>query len=132
MNANVTKTVPQVLLVDDEPGIRRMFRAALGNYGFDFEEASDAAWALALLARRPFDVVVTDINMPGSGGLDLLRAARDRAHDVPIIVVTGKPTAAGAKQAAEFGAFRYLIKPVMPTTLRDAIVSALAGRAAAQ
>src|SRR5580658_2244403 len=104
----VTRNTTRVLLVDDEPSIRRMFKTALANYGFETEEASDGREALRRIARTPFDVIVSDINMPGQGGLEFLRDVRKRDLDVPVIMMTGKPTLESSNRALEYGAFRYL------------------------
>jgi len=115
----------RVLLVDDEPGMLRMMKTALGLYGFATEEARDGREALELLSRKSFDVVVSDINMPRYPGLEFLRGVRERDPDVPVIMMTGKPSVESSARAVEYGAFRYLIKPVMPAALRDAVERAV-------
>ena len=129
MDPLAAKVSPQrpycILLVDDEPGILRMFKAALTNYGFLTEEARDGREAMDRLARGTFDAIVSDINMPGSGGLEFLRAVRERDLDVPVIMMTGKPSAQSSRKAMESGAFRCLTKPVMPATLRDVVEQAV-------
>jgi DNA-binding NtrC family response regulator len=107
--------------VDDEPGILRMFRTALADAGFDIEEASDGRVALERLANESFDVVVSDINMPRYGGLDLLRNVQGRYPDIPMIMMTGKPSLDSSNKALELGAVRYLIKPVFPAALKEAV-----------
>ena len=111
----------RVLLVDDEPGILRMFRTALDNYGYVTEEAATIADACARLAAGAFDAVVSDVNMPGGGGFELLGAMRARKIEVPVIIMTGKPPVEYARQAHVAGAWRALIKRVMPTRRRDTI-----------
>jgi DNA-binding NtrC family response regulator len=115
----------KVLLVDDEPGILRMFRTALAGAGFDIEEASDGRLALERLAKESFDVVVSDINMPGYGGLELLRSVHGKYPDMPMIMMTGKPSVDTSNKAMEHGAVRYLIKPVFPAALKDAVERAI-------
>jgi DNA-binding NtrC family response regulator len=122
---NTSETRKKVLLVDDEPGIRRMFRTALASAGFDIEEASDGRVALERLAKESFDVVVSDINMPGYGGLELLRSVHGRYPDMPMIMMTGKPSLDSSNKALEHGAVRYLIKPVFPAALKEAVDLAL-------
>ena len=125
MNAASTELKPlRILVLDDEPGILRMFQTALANYGYVTEAASDATAALELLAQRRFDVVVTDVHMPGCGGIDFLRRLRERCGPIPVIVMTGRASDETSTQARELGAFRCLTKPVMPRTLRDVIESA--------
>jgi EAL domain-containing protein (putative c-di-GMP-specific phosphodiesterase class I) len=112
---------PRILLIDDEPSLLRMFKTVLGNMGFQSEEARSGPEALARLTKTSFDVVVSDINMPGGTGLEFLRNVREHDLDVPVILMTGKPSLTSSNQALEYGAFRYLIKPVMPATLKEAI-----------
>ncbi|HWZ92296.1 MAG TPA: EAL domain-containing protein, partial [Polyangiaceae bacterium] len=81
--------------------------------------------ALAVLAAQSFDVMVSDIQMPGVTGLKLLRAIREHDLDLPVVLVTGNPGVQSAAEAIEYGAFRYLIKPVPIQELR-----AVVGRAA--
>jgi DNA-binding NtrC family response regulator len=119
--APVPVTPYRVLLVDDEPGILRMFRTALENYGYVTEEAANIADAFTRLGASSFDAVVSDVNMPGGGGFELLTAMRARKIGVPVIIMTGKPPVDYAKQAHVAGAWRALIKPVMPTRLRETI-----------
>jgi CheY-like chemotaxis protein len=115
----------RILLVDDEPAILKMFKSALTNYGFVTEEARDGREAMERLAKGSFDAIVSDINMPGHGGLEFLRAVRERDLDVPVILMTGKPSIETSNKAIEYGAFRCLTKPVMPAALRDVIERAV-------
>src|SRR5579859_7302812 len=115
----------RILLVDDEPGMLRMLKVALGQYGFVTEEALDGQEAMELLGRKSFDVIVSDVNMPRYPGLEFLRGVRERDPDVPVIMMTGKPSIESSTRAVEYGAFRYLVKPVMPAALRDAVERAI-------
>ena len=115
----------RVLLVDDEPGIVDVFAAILRGFGFVVEGAGDGNVAMDLLGRNSFDVIVSDINMPGCDGLEFLRRVRERDLDVPVIMMTGKPSLETSNQAMEYGAFRYLIKPIEAGTLLDVIERAL-------
>jgi DNA-binding NtrC family response regulator len=115
----------RILVVDDEPGIQRIFKSALGNYGFVTEVAGNADDAMLCLERGSFDVVVTDVNMPGCDGIAFLRRCRERHADVPIIVMSGRPSDAVMSSALVAGAYRYLVKPVMPSALRHVIESAI-------
>jgi len=73
------------------------------------------------LAVESFDVIVTDLVMPGMSGLDLLRTAREYDLDVPVVILTGRPDAQSAMEAMQYGAFRYIDKPVLPATLVDVV-----------
>ena len=116
----------RVLIVDDEPGIQRIFKNALANYGFVTEVASDGKEALDHIARATFDVIVCDVHMPGIGGIDFLRLLREGHAGIPVILMTGKPSDDLERHAAEHGAFRCLIKPIMPSALREVIERAVA------
>ena len=111
----------RVLVLDDEPGILRMFRTALANYGYVTEIVGDASAALDALERERFDVVVTDVHMPGCGGLEFLRNVRQRFDHLPVILMTGRPSREMSKEALALGVVRCLMKPVMPQTLREEI-----------
>jgi EAL domain-containing protein (putative c-di-GMP-specific phosphodiesterase class I) len=102
-----------------------MFKTVLSGYGFETHGAEDARSAVELLTQRPFDVIISDINMPGLSGLELLRSVRARDRDVPVILMTGKPSAESSVEALERGAFRYFIKPIMPAVLREAVECAI-------
>ena len=118
----------RILLVDDEPSILRMFRTALANYGYATEQALTVSHALGLLEAGAFDAVVSDVNMPDGGGFDLLAAMRARGLRVPVIIMTGKPAATLSKRAETEGAWRAVVKPVMPATLRDLIETIVSER----
>jgi EAL domain-containing protein (putative c-di-GMP-specific phosphodiesterase class I) len=101
-----------VLIVDDEPSVLRMTRRVLEQRGYRVVACSTGQEALDQLDRETFDVMVSDVQMPGTGGLALLRAVRSRDLDIPVVLVTGNPDVASAAAAIEYGAFQYLIKPV--------------------
>jgi EAL domain-containing protein (putative c-di-GMP-specific phosphodiesterase class I) len=101
-----------VLVVDDEAPIRAAFARILKSAGFETEGASNGKQAVELLAARRFDAILSDIAMPQMDGIGLLRAVRERDLDVPIILVTGSPSLETALKAVEYGALRYLRKPI--------------------
>jgi len=106
-----------VLLVDDEPQLTRALARHLVASGYEVETAQDGTEAVARFKERFFDVVISDISMPGMSGLDLLRAIREKDLDVPVIIMTGAPAVQSAIEAIEHGALRYLVKPVESATL---------------
>jgi DNA-binding NtrC family response regulator len=109
-----------------------MFRTALSNYGYVTEIVGDASAALDALERERFDVVVSDVHMPGCGGLDFLRSVRQRFDHVPVILMTGRPSWETSTGALALGVVRCLTKPVMPQTLREEIERATGGLDAAE
>ncbi len=113
-----------VLLVDDEPALLRGYSRWLKAAGYRVATAEDGEQAVRLLDHDDFDVVVSDITMPGMGGVGLLRVARERGLDLPFVMVTGSPTLDTAIPALEHGALRYLSKPVDPGELERAVEGA--------
>lgn len=117
--------VANVLVVDDEDLMRSTVRRVLTAEGFVVEAVASANAALEILrAGRDFDVIVTDLQMPGLSGIDLLRQVRTSNLDVPVIVLTGNPSLETAISAVQYGGFRYLQKPLevleLPKVVRDA------------
>ncbi len=114
-----------VLLVDDERSIARAYARSLGDAGFEVVCAFDGKEAAAAARERRFDVIVSDITMPEMSGLELLRAVREHDLDVPFILMTGGPGVDSAVRAVEFGALRYLIKPIAIQELEEVVVRAI-------
>ena len=113
-----------VLLVDDEPTIVRGFARILTAAGFSVQVAHDGREAAELARQKSFDVIVSDIAMPEMNGLQLLRSVREHDLDVPVILMTGGPAIESAVQAMEYGALRYLIKPVEAKQLEEVVARA--------
>lgn len=113
--------IPRVLLVDDDPEQLRAYARVLRHAGFELESAADGTLAAKAVKERPFDVVVSDIDMPGLDGIGLLRAVREHDLDLPVLLVTASPAVDTAVQALEAGALRYLIKPVAAAELTKAV-----------
>jgi EAL domain-containing protein (putative c-di-GMP-specific phosphodiesterase class I) len=114
-----------ILLVDDEHAIARAYARTLGAAGFSVETAGDGREAAAAARDRSFDVIVSDIAMPEMSGLELLRAVREHDLDVPFVLMTGGPAVDSAVRAMEYGALRYLIKPVDPSELEEVVARAV-------
>jgi two-component system response regulator AtoC len=106
-------TAPRVLVVDDKENMRRLVARILAD-DFEVEEAEDGARALALVATRPYDVIVSDIRMPGADGFELLAAVKARAPETEVVLMTGYATVQDAVRAMKQGAFDYLEKPFDP------------------
>jgi EAL domain-containing protein (putative c-di-GMP-specific phosphodiesterase class I) len=118
----------RVLLVDDEKSLRVAMRRLLVSGGHEVHAAEDGKAALDLMNEHSFDVLLSDIRMPGMDGMALLRAVRDRDLDLPVVFLTGSPTLETAMAALEFGAFRYLMKPVDATVLLKMVARAAQAR----
>ena len=116
----------KILVVDDEPDledlVRQRFRRQIKEGSIAFGFARDGVDALALLADQgDFDMVVSDINMPGMSGLDLLPRARQARPDVPVIMITAYGDDETRRRAAEAGAAGLFTKPIDFPELRGEI-----------
>ncbi len=100
-----------VLVVDDEPALRKTIRASLAASGFDVEEARTGAEAVGAVQKRPFDLVLLDVNMPGISGVEVCRQIRACAPRTGIIMVTVRDAEDDKVQALEAGADDYVTKP---------------------
>ena len=100
----------KVLVVDDEPPIRKLLRMGLSTQGYDILEAANGKVSLELLAQKP-DLVILDLGLPDMQGLDLLRTMRARNESVPIVVLSSRGDEAGKVQALDLGADDYVTKP---------------------
>src|SRR5207249_7877710 len=115
-----------VLIVDDEPNIRRMVGALLGAEGYDVRDASDGATGLIRTKESEPDVVLLDLMMPGElDGLATLARMREAVPDVPVVMMSGRAGLADAVKATKLGAFNFLEKPLSPEGVLLALASAL-------
>jgi EAL domain-containing protein (putative c-di-GMP-specific phosphodiesterase class I) len=120
-----------VLVVDDDPTVLVATTERVEELGYRVAACAAGPEALALLDQRAFDVMLADVQMPGMGGLRLLRAVRDRDLDLPVVLMTGTPDLPTAVAAVEYGAFHYLLKPVAGQELEGTLDRAVnAGRMA--
>jgi EAL domain-containing protein (putative c-di-GMP-specific phosphodiesterase class I) len=123
--AGVKGGAPRVLIVDDDEPLAKVFARTLEAAAYEVKWARDGADAKRTLQSESFDVIVSDISMPGMTGIELLQAIRQRDLDVPVILVTGEPDLDTAVLAVELGALRYLEKPVSPQGLREVVARAV-------
>ena len=123
--SHIPHPISKVLVVDDEKSIRLSVQAFLRDAGYEVEIAEDAQRAQELLAAGDYDVVVSDIILPGGSGVELLKAIRDASPDIQVIMMTGEPTVETASDAVRAGASDYLAKPVGKESILRAV-----GRAA--
>ncbi len=100
----------KVLIVDDEPPIRKLLRMGLTTQGYDVVEASNGKTALELLGEKP-DLVILDLGLPDMQGLEVLRTIRARNDSVPIVVLSSRDDEAGKVEALDLGADDYVTKP---------------------
>ena len=104
------ETAGRVLLVDDEPELRRTLRRALARYGFEVLEAENGRVALELMRQQPFDVIVSDVRMPEMDGLQLLQRALRDFPLVPVVLMSAATGSVDAEDLVEFGALEFLEK----------------------
>jgi two-component system response regulator HydG len=118
----------KILVADDEPLFLRTTAELLRKAGYECTTASDGNAGLEALAREPFDLVLSDLNMPGNLKLELLREGRDKWPHIPLIVVTGVPSLPSAIESVRLGIADYLLKPVKYRDLLASVRRALAHR----
>ena len=119
----------RVLVVEDEAYVRDSLGELLGARGFDVSLAATVEAALKCLQRSPVDLVLTDLRMPGAGGLELLRRLQSSDPEVPVLILTGQGTISSAVECMKAGASDYILKPADPDALELALQRALGARA---
>ena len=100
-----------MLVVDDEPAIRRFLRTSLDAQGYQVIEAEDGEQALEAMRRSPADVVILDLGLPDIDGFEVIRRLRDKGSTVPIIVLSSRTDERGKVEALDLGADDYVTKP---------------------
>lgn len=118
----------RVLVVDDEPMIVSLLSTILQEKGWDVAEARSGTEGIDQLDRGRFDVILTDLVMPGDSGMDLLRAAKEIHPDVEVILMTGYATADTAIEAMRNGAFHYIMKPLKTEEMVNLVEKAYSQR----
>jgi DNA-binding NtrC family response regulator len=117
------------LIVEDETTLRDSLRRVFAREGYDVEAAGSAEEALAMIEASAFDVILTDIILPGIDGIELLSRSRERAPEQIVIVMTAYATLDTAVRALRAGAYDYVIKPVIHEEIRRIVRNALQTRA---
>lgn len=113
-----------ILVVDDEQGMRDFLKILLKKEGNYVDTASDAEVALKLLKKNTYDLVISDIRMPGMSGLDLLSKVKDQYQNLPVIMITAFASPDDAVSAMNSGAFDYISKPFNLDEIKSVIESA--------
>jgi EAL domain-containing protein (putative c-di-GMP-specific phosphodiesterase class I)/ActR/RegA family two-component response regulator len=125
MNETVEDLIPperlRALLVDDESTTLHGYKRVLERHGVTVDTASNGKEAVERVEKGQLDVIVSDISMPQMTGLEFLKAVRAHDLDIPVILATGEPSVESAIKAVEYGAFRYLPKPVSAELLWDTV-----------
>lgn len=115
----------KILVVDDDPVIGRSFDRVLSESGYEVSTAHDGPQALASMNREDYDVVFTDIKMPGMDGLELAERIRKTRPWVPVVIITGYGTPANVERAEAAGVAGFLDKPLSPGTIERSTRAAL-------
>ena len=100
----------KILVIDDEPPIRKLLRMGLNTQGYDVLEASNGKTGIEMLAQEP-DLIILDLGLPDIQGLELLRTIRGRKESVPVVVLSSRGDEAGKVEALDLGADDYVTKP---------------------
>ncbi len=120
----------RILIVEDSPTMRALLNSALEGLEVPVKitEASSGFEALRCLPRGPFDLIVTDINMPDINGLELVSFAKsnDAYRSIPLVIVSTEGSERDREKGLELGADAYLVKPFEPEHLREIVVELLA------
>jgi putative nucleotidyltransferase with HDIG domain len=123
-----TAEVLRVLVVDDNASLLRFLVSAFSAHGCVVKQAGAAAQALEALGEQSFDLVVSDVTMPGLSGLDLLRAVKNHHPGTPVVLITGNPSVTSAVVALRNGAYDYLPKPFSIREIQDLLARVRADR----
>ena len=115
----------QILVVDDEPSIREFLEIMLKKEGYDVACAEDGQEAIALLKKRNFDMVISDMQMPKVTGMELLQYMKKQSPDIVFIMITAFGTTQTAVEAMKLGAYDYILKPFKIDEVRINIAQAL-------
>lgn len=123
---SVGATPGRVLVVDDQEDVRRMLLLMLDVSHHQTLAASNARDALDLAREHAFDLVVSDVQMPGMSGIDLLRALHELDPDLPVLLLSGAPDLGTAMKAVQYGAFEYVAKPLELEGFLNSVARAIA------
>jgi DNA-binding NtrC family response regulator len=117
--------VGKVLLVEDDDSLRRVTQLHLEKLGFDTTATPNAEQALLYLGESPYDVLLTDLNLPGMSGVDLLKRVKLDHPETIVVVVTAFGTISSAVEAMKLGAYDYLVKPLHHHELNELLRRAI-------
>lgn len=116
-------------LIEDDEGVRDYFKSVVARMGYSLIAAEDGPSGLAMLAKNPVDVILTDLNMPGEpNGMALVRQIRETYPDTPVIVISGYPTKDRLDQCKELGIEDFLTKPFEMTFFGSVVTRLLSAR----
>jgi DNA-binding NtrC family response regulator len=114
-----------ILFIDDEPGSREGLSLLLGREGYQVDAVAAGEEALKLIAKKKYDVIITDLFLPGVSGIDILKHVKERNLPCNVILITGNATAETAVEAMKEGAFDYITKPLNFEELKVLVAKAI-------
>jgi len=118
----------RMLIADDEAAIRELLKKFFRQEGFEVWEAANGTQTLKLVKKREFDVVLTDLKMPGLDGLGVLEEIRETSPTTVVLIFTGYPTPENTLRALELSTDGYVTKPINLEQLKNLVMRALALR----
>ncbi len=121
----MSNEICRLLVVDDESIVGKRLKQVFSKIGFEVETYTEAAPAMAAMAEKPFDIVVTDLKMDGMDGMEVLKRVRDINPRTQVIIITGYASPATAELAQQQGVFEFLAKPFRLDELKQVIFRAL-------
>jgi len=119
---------PKLLFIDDEDIVLKSSRRIFAGSGYEIDTASSGDQGLAMAMAKDYDIVVTDLKMPGLGGMEVLKALRRDRPGTTVIIFTGYSSVDTAREALKAGAFDYVPKPFTPEEMRNVVANALEAR----
>jgi DNA-binding NtrC family response regulator len=121
----MSNEICRLLVVDDESIVGKRLKQVFSKIGFEVETYTEAAPAMAAMAEKPFDIVVTDLKMEGMDGMEVLKRVREMNPRTQVIIITGYASPATAELAQQQGVFEFLAKPFRLDELKQVIFRAL-------
>jgi len=115
----------QIMVLDDEEIVGKRLKSALEKSNYEVEIFQDSPKAVARIAEKEFDIVVTDVRMEEISGMEVLERVLERSARTKVILITGYATVEVAREALTRGAFDFIAKPFKPDALRDVILKAV-------
>ncbi len=121
----MSRSEPLILIIDDEPNVRLVFRTALASAGYTIVTAEDGEAGLRAVKESRPDLILLDLNMPILNGMEVLHRLRESGDLVPVVIVTAHGDVPNAVQAMKLGAIDFLSKPLSPEHLRATVAEVL-------
>ncbi len=129
LSLQTVKTMEKILIVDDELSMREFLKILLEKEGYDAMVAADGDAALAALGNNAVDLLITDVRMPGTSGLELLKQCKDDNLNLPVVMITAFASPDDAVFAMKQGAYDYITKPFQVDEIKTVVKNALKSRA---